>query len=241
MRKIIFIALAFICVEIYGQDRFVGINIGEYLKKSGFGLEIVRDYYPDTVLVIDSNKIKFAIYADFFTTDTNTYFVEGLTQLATSSHTLTVNTYKAWPFTVPRRMTFDGLACEVTTGGGSGKYMLGCIYKDNGNYYPGDLIVQREFDANGVQVSTVNLISDFTLYPHVLYWLVWNSDGTPTMRAAGAGGLKNILGFGAGANAARTAISISATYVSTAPATFPVATFTYLANTAMPILYLKQK
>lgn len=111
----------------------------------------------------------------------------------------TVNVLRAIPFVVSKVMTVDQMAINVTTvgAGGAGTARVG-IYADNGNNYPGALVV----DA-GTAVTTSTGVKTFTTGLPVdidpgLYWLAYvhgNSTTAPTVRAFAVASMTPILGY----------------------------------------------
>lgn len=111
----------------------------------------------------------------------------------------TVNVLRAIPFIVSKVMTVDQMEINVTTvgAGGTGNARVG-IYADNGNNYPGVLVV----DA-GAAVTTSTGVKAFTTGMPVvldpgLYWLAYvhdNATTAPTMRAFAVASLLPVLGY----------------------------------------------
>lgn len=111
----------------------------------------------------------------------------------------TVNVLRAIPFVVSKVMTVDQMTINVTTAGagGTGNSRVG-IYADNGNNYPGALVV----DA-GAAVTTTTGVKTFTTGLPVtldpgLYWLAYvhdNATTAPTVRAFAVASLNPVLGY----------------------------------------------
>jgi hypothetical protein len=129
----------------------------------------------------------------------NQWYTSPNTGVALTTGAGTVNVLRAIPFIVQKTMTVDQMAINVTTAGagGTGMARVG-IYADNGNNYPGVLIV----DA-GAAVTTATGVKTFTtglpviLQPG-LYWLAYVHDNittAPTMRAFAVGSLIPVLGY----------------------------------------------
>jgi len=112
----------------------------------------------------------------------------------------TVNVLRAIPFVVSKVMTVDQMAINVTTAGAGGTTAARVgIYADNGNNYPGALVVDAgqvtTMTATGVKTFTTGL--PVTLDPG-LYWLAYVhscSTTAPTMRAFSVGSLTPVLGY----------------------------------------------
>lgn len=124
---------------------------------------------------------------------------DGLTAIAVIADTI-----GAIPFIVPKTITLDGIAINVTIGVALTNVRLG-IYADNGNVYPGALILDAGTVSSavaGVQTIVINQ----QLNKNNLYWLVLLSDGIPTLRSAASPPSINILGF---ANTLPTTMGVS--------------------------------
>ncbi|MDD3813311.1 MAG: hypothetical protein PHZ02_01585 [Desulfocapsaceae bacterium] len=125
------------------------------------------------------------------------YYTTPLNGTTLTTAGLTVGTLVALPFIVPRTITLDRIAVNITTGTvGASSTRLG-IYIDNGNLYPGSLILDAgtvdssAAGGGGVKTITINQI----LMKNTLYWLVAVSDGTPGLRAASIAATLPILGY----------------------------------------------
>jgi len=96
----------------------------------------------------------------------------------TEVKTLAADTLYAQPLPIPRAVTLDELAVQVTTGDVGMKARLG-IYEDNGSVYPGDLVLDAgEVDVGSTGVKKTLITQALT---KKLYWTVVISDGTPEM------------------------------------------------------------
>lgn len=107
------------------------------------------------------------------------YLASGPVKGGTYVKTLTALSCLAYPFPVVRAITIDKLSIQVRTAKTGKKVRFG-IYKDDGNIYPGDLLL----DAGEVDVGTLDVkavIIDQALSKG-LYWFVVLSDGTPALR-----------------------------------------------------------
>lgn len=88
------------------------------------------------------------------------------------------NSLYASPIVVPRDMTVDRIAIQVTTADAGKIARLG-LYTDNGNFYPANLVIDAgtvSCDAVAVVAATINV-----KLPQGIYWGVAVSDGTPTL------------------------------------------------------------
>jgi len=96
----------------------------------------------------------------------------------TEVKTLAADTLYAQPLPIPRAVTLDELAVQVTTGDVGMKARLG-IYEDNGSVYPGALVLDAgEVDVGSTGVKKTLITQALT---KKLYWTVVISDGTPEM------------------------------------------------------------
>lgn len=108
-------------------------------------------------------------------------FMTGAAQ--TTQSIAAANSLRAFPLYISKASRFDRIAVRVTTAGTgtTPKVRLG-IYKDNGNVYPGKLVL----DAGEVDVNTTGvkeLTIDTTL-PEGLYWLVLVGQDTASLVVA---------------------------------------------------------
>ncbi|MCX6799800.1 MAG: hypothetical protein NT091_01495, partial [Candidatus Falkowbacteria bacterium] len=100
--------------------------------------------------------------------NTGTYFTTG---------SPAINTINVTPFIVSKTTTIDQMAINVTTLGAGSTPRVG-IYADDGNNYPGSLVVDagtQSGASTGVKTYTTNL--PVTLEPG-LYWLAYIVNGT---------------------------------------------------------------
>jgi len=111
--------------------------------------------------------------------------------LVTSS--LIADVLVAIPFITPKNITLDRIAVRVTTQALAKQIRLG-IYIDDGNLYPGSLILDAgTVSATGTGVRTITI--NQTLYKNRLYWLCLVSNGTPTVVVAPFDSIVPILGY----------------------------------------------
>lgn len=115
----------------------------------------------------------------------------------TTQSIASANSIRAFPFFVPKNTKFDRIAIRVTTAGTgtTPRARLG-IYDDNGNVFPGNLVL----DAGEVNVSATGvkeLTIDVTLQGGKLYWLVLVGQDTTSLvvAATAAGDIFPIVGY----------------------------------------------
>ncbi|MBN1283394.1 MAG: hypothetical protein JXA24_06460 [Proteobacteria bacterium] len=124
----------------------------------------------------------------------NRFYTSPNTGAAVGQATLAANTLYAMPFIVSRAVTLDAMAVRVTTAAGT-LARLG-IYDDDGNDYPGGLVLDAgtvATNANGVKTIAINQDLD-----PGLYWLTIVADGAVRIRGFNVGGMIPILGMDSG-------------------------------------------
>lgn len=127
-------------------------------------------------------------FEPFETVQLNRYLLSPLVPYVGAA-AITANRLYAGAYPIQRARTADRIALQVTVGGGVGGVRLG-IYADDGNCYPGALVVDAGvIDANVVAFATLNITEALA---RGLYWLALLSDVTPTVTHAG--GLLSIVG-----------------------------------------------
>ncbi len=102
----------------------------------------------------------------------------GITANVLSAYATAANVIDVLPFYVPEPQSFDRLAIHVTSAS-TGQARLG-IYADNGDIYPGELVIDAgEVDTSttGTKVRAIELTLDTGLY-----WIARLQSGTPTIR-----------------------------------------------------------
>lgn len=133
----------------------------------------------------------------------------------------TANILRAIPFIVAKTMTIDQMAMNVTTAV-AGAARIG-IYADNGNNYPGALVVEAtsvtQIDTGlaGVRIASGGL--PVILQPG-LYWLAIVSNAAPTIRTFVVASMLPVLGYASALPTnAQFGWSVALTYAAM-PATF---------------------
>jgi hypothetical protein len=129
----------------------------------------------------------------------NQWYTSPNTGTALTTGAGTVNVLRTIPFIVSKVMTIDQMEINVTTAGagGTGNARVG-IYADNGNNYPGALVVDAgaaSTTSTGVKAFTAGM--PVTLDPG-LYWLAYvhdNATTAPTVRAFAVASLNPVLGY----------------------------------------------
>ena len=113
------------------------------------------------------------------TTATQRYILPVAGNLVSTNGALGNGTLRLAPFVVDRPLKIDRIGAEITTAGEAGSTVRLGIYADNGNRYPGSLLV----DAGTIDAATVGgqtlTITPLTLPPGV-YWIGAVVQGAPT-------------------------------------------------------------
>jgi hypothetical protein len=121
------------------------------------------------------------------------YPASAITATALGTTVATANAIRALPFVSPQAITVDRLACQITAGA-SGNLRLG-IYADDGNVYPGTLLV----DSGNISTSSTGVVTatvSQALAASTLYWFVFfSSTASIQVRALAASQMTPIVGF----------------------------------------------
>lgn len=125
----------------------------------------------------------------------NRWYSCAVTSVAATTLAPTINNLRASPFVITKTTTIDQMAINVTAAGASSNIRVG-IYADDGNMYPGALIV----DAGSASTASTGVKTYSTNLPVTLnsglYWLASVGNGTaPTIRAIAATGVIPVLGL----------------------------------------------
>lgn len=156
-------------------------------------------------------------------------------QTAMTTQATAASTLRAYPWLVKRRLVIRAVRCEVTTLAASSTFRVG-LYADNGQAYPGSLIsgsdvAPMDGSTTGVKLNT--FASDITLNPG-LYWVVFNSNVSVTLRAISTAAILNVLGLNPAGGVTTTYTGWSAGFSYAAmPSTFPGAAIP--TSTAAPV------
>ncbi len=157
------------------------------------------------------------------------------TALATG--TLTANKAYALPLVVSKISTIDQMSVNITTlAGTNGR--LG-LYNDNGNNYPGTLVV----DCGTVADSSVGVKTCSTGLPVTLdtglYWMVFDADGAVTVRSFATASLIPVLGYAStlptNAQFGWTATLTEGAY----PATYPTTGSSTITAVPIPAIFVR--
>jgi hypothetical protein len=102
----------------------------------------------------------------------------------TTQSVASANSLRAFPFFVPKTISFDRIAIRVTTAGtGTTPRARIGVYADNGNIYPGQLVLDAgevDVSSTGLKELTINL----KLKAGKLYWLAFVGQDTASLALA---------------------------------------------------------
>jgi len=103
----------------------------------------------------------------------------------TGNVAMSANYHCAFPLIVARAITIDRIAVYITAGGAGGSKARLAIYNNGTNLYPGTLLLDAgEIAADGVGIIAATVAQALT---KGLYWLVANSNSTPTVKRVTTG------------------------------------------------------
>lgn len=163
------------------------------------------------------------------------WYTSPLTATALGAAALTANTLTAIPFIAPRTITVDRIGVNVTTLAALKSIRLG-VYIDNGNLYPGALLLDAgtvSTTLTGVKSRSINQ----QLYKNTLYWLSLVSDGTPSVRLALVASIIPILGYdNTLPTAPGTGYSVAFTY---APLPDPFPAGASVGTSGIPLIFVR--
>jgi len=154
------------------------------------------------------------------------YIANCVNRTALTTVVPSANTLYAYPFWAPsRKSTIGRLAIENTTTNGTQLARIG-LYRNVINprsFYPGDLLV----DSGNLALSAAAIqtyASSQELEPNILYWLVFNTDGTRTFRALSVNAISTMLGIATGTSGTANPFNLGIIVASTfgaMPSTYP--------------------
>lgn len=139
-----------------------------------------------------------------------------------TTQSLANGTMRAYPMIVTEPLSFNQLISEVTTPVASTNYRF-AVYTDNGGY-PDAIVAGTDAEeysgSAAASVRTSASFSTITLAPG-FYWLVFNANGAPTMRAWGGTAMPPMgIATAMGTAPASMGWSVSNSY-GAMPSTFP--------------------
>lgn len=189
--------------------------------------------------VLGRNQYSFLNYRTKGST-LNQWYTSPNTGTALTTGAPSVNNLRAIPFVVEKLTTIDQMAINVTTLL-TGNARIG-IYKDNGNMYPGALVVEATVTTQintgtaGVKVATDGL--PVTLEPG-LYWLVHVAGtGAATIRSFAVASMIPLLGRSSALGTpASLGWTVAFTYAAL-PATYP-GSGTLITAVPIPAIFVR--
>lgn len=168
------------------------------------------------------------------------WYTSAITAVAATTFTTADNRLYAIPFIVPRRIRLDRIAIVVTTASTNAVPGRLGIYRDDGNLYPANLVLDAGDTGNWNSTGSKIITIDVTLPPG-LYWLVVGTQAMGStkavLRAIALGSFPPILGVSSGLGTAwNTNYSVAWTYGSL-PSTFPSGAS--VVTSAPPAIYVR--
>ncbi len=156
---------------------------------------------------------------------------------ALTTGALVANTLYAMPLVLTKSTTIDTMGFNVTTRVIGSSAEVG-IYNDNGNEYPGTLVV----DIGSFSTATAAVVTSSANLPVTLdaglYWMVIVDTGAPSLRAFAAGSATPILGY-ASSLPTNAQFGWTASFTKGAlPGTYPAGGTTIVGNPD-PALYVR--
>ncbi len=150
---------------------------------------------------------------------------------------LTSGVLRAFPFIVTKGFGIDRIQIDVITGA-AGNCIFG-IYDSNAALYPNLKIAEstvQSVSAAGLKTTTISA----TLNSITLYWLVYSTDVTPTVRSINIGAVPTVLGHDgiAGYIQQNVGWTVAKTYDGTLPSSFTPAG-TLLIGNVIPLILVR--
>lgn len=122
---------------------------------------------------------------------TGCYYQASPISATSTNNTLGNGVLRVAPFVVPRGVTLSQIGMEVTAVGDTGCVLRLGIYKDNGNGFPGDLLLDAG-TVPGDAIATYVSIAITQILRTGVYWMGAVLQGVtttqPTVRSIGPGG-----------------------------------------------------
>jgi hypothetical protein len=171
---------------------------------------------------------------------TGGWFANSHNALAPTTAAMTANVIRAFPFAVARTVSTDSLSFEVSTAAAGG--VLFAIYDSHPDsvLYPGTKVTSTIYDTCSIGVKRPNYAGgNAKILAGKIYWVVYNSNSTATLRAVALG---NALALGhnpaMSTNSQYTLYSASRTMNWVLPNTYPDGA-AFVANVAPPLLLIR--
>lgn len=174
-------------------------------------------------------------YRHYGTSTYEAWYTSPKAGTALAGTALTANRLYAMPFVVPKGITIDQIAVYVSTLSTT-TARLG-IYNDNGNCYPGTLLL----DAGTIDVTSTGakkVAISQALSANTLYWLVIVCAATPAIYCIPVAAVINVLGTSNALGTAQNAGLYAAQAYGVLPGTFP-ASPTMITAAPIPAIFVR--
>ena len=175
-------------------------------------------------------------YRKYGVTNYEAWFTSPKAGTALAGTALTANRIYAMPFICPKAITLDRIGIYVSTLSTT-TARLG-IYADNGNCYPGTLLLDAgtvDVTATGAKTITINQV----LAANTLYWLVIVCAATPAIYCIPVAGVINVLGHSNALGTAQNAGLYATLTYGVLPSTFPTSGLTMITAAPIPAIFVR--
>jgi hypothetical protein len=175
-------------------------------------------------------------YRKYGVTNYEAWFTSPKAGTALSGSALTANRIYAMPFICPKAITLDRIGVYVSTLSTT-TARLG-IYADDGNCYPGNLLL----DAGTIDVTSTGakkITISQALAANTLYWLVIVCAATPAIYCIPVAGVINILGHPAALGTAQHYGLYATLAYGVLPGTFPTAGLAMITAAPIPAIFIR--
>lgn len=178
----------------------------------------------------------FSFYRKYGVTNYEAWYTSPRAGTALAGTVLVANRIYAMPFICPKAITLDQIGAYVSTLSTT-TARLG-IYTDNGNCYPGNLLI----DAGTIDVTATGakkIAISQALAANTLYWLVIVCAATPAIYCIPVAGVINILGHPAALGTAQHAGLYATLTYGVLPGTFLTAGLTMITAAPIPAIFVR--
>lgn len=169
-------------------------------------------------------------------TNYEAWFTSPRAGTALAGTALVANRIYAMPFVCPKAITLDRIGVYVSTLSTT-TARLG-IYADNGNCYPGSLVLDAgtvDVTSTGAKTITINQ----ALSANTLYWLVIVCAATPAIYCIPVAAVINILGHPSALGTAQHAGLYATLTYGALPGTFPTTGLTMITAAPIPCIFVR--
>jgi len=178
----------------------------------------------------------FSFYRKYGVTNFEAWYTSPRAGTALAGTALVAGRIYAMPFICPKAITLDQIGVYVSTLSTT-TARLG-IYTDNGNCYPGNLLL----DAGTIDVTSTGakkIAINQALAANTLYWLVIVCAATPAIYCIPVAAVINILGHPAALGTAQHHGLYATLTYGVLPATFPTAGLTMITAAPIPAIFVR--